>query len=328
MNLESPSVLCARGAEAWNKEKASGNRLVLLHTLPALLLPLLVVVVNYFLDRELAGTGGIAGIGLRSSLETTQWVLSTAVQVLLPFWEIGLLFVAMGISRNQHRDTDSLFEGFRRWGALLRMNLFRTLRYVVEILCGIFFGSTIFMFTPFYDKLVGKLDLIAESPALENATTEELYEALMASLQPADMLPFCIFCVLAVAVLLIPVYYRYRMADYLLMDSDTPRAMSALRESSFTMRGNCVALFRLDLKFFWYYLLIALSLVAAYADLWLPALGVALPFNEGIAALLAAILQTVVLFIAYCLFRGRVETTYACAYQSLMKEEERSESQC
>lgn len=321
MKLESPSVLCARGATAWQRDKVSGNRLVLLHTLPALLLPLLVVVVNYFLDRELAGTGGIAGIGLRSSLETTKWVLSLAVQALLPFWEIGLLFVAMGIGRNQQRDTASLFEGFRRWGALLRMNLFRALRYIVEILSGMFFGSVIFMFTPFYDKLVGRIDQITQTPALENATAEELTEALMQSLRPVDILPFYIFCVLAIGVLLIPVFYRYRLADYLLLDSDSPKAMSALRESVFAMRGNCFALFRLDLQLFWYYLLIALSVVAAYADLWLPALGVALPFDESIAALLAATLQAVVLFVTYYLFRGRVETTYACAYQSLIQGE-------
>ena len=205
------------------------------------------------------------------------------------------------------------------------MNLFRTFRYAAEILCGMFFGAAIFMFTPFYNKLVGRIDQITQNPALENATAEELSEALANSLRPVDMLPFYFFCVLAIAVLLIPVFYRYRMADYLLLDSDTPKAMPALRESVYHMRGNCFALFRLDLQFFWYYLLIVLSLVAAYANLWLPALGVVLPFGESVAALLAATLQAVILFVTYYLFRGRVETTYACAYQCLI-EEERSET--
>ena len=317
MYLESPATLLGQAQEAWKKNALGNRRLVLFYALPALLLPLVVMVINLLLEHQLADTGGLSGIGLRSALETAQTVLSFGLRLLLPFWQLGLVACALDISKGQTPSTDRLLDGFRCWGAALRLMLLRTLRYTLSCLAGIFLGSTLYTMTPLSDPLLAASQVVVENPAYTNATAEELMAAVIKEISFGSILPYYILCTLGVAILFIPLFYRYRMSNYILLDNANPRAFFCIHESTRMMRGNAMDLFKLDLRLWWYYALVALSTVIAYGDLLLPLFGVSLPFSGQWDFVIFALLSTAAQFAIYYLFAGQVETTYACAYLSL-----------
>ena len=277
--------------------------------------------INLFLDGQLADTGGLSGIGLRSSLETLQAVLRSAIQIVLPFWNLGLFYSALAISRGQAATADHLFEGFRRWGAALRLMLFRTLRYSLGSLCGLFLGTLLFSFTPFSNKLFAASELIAMDPSYTGATAEELMAALASRVGVWDIVPYYIFCVLGVAVVLIPMFFRYRLSDYVLLDSEKPGALLAIHKSTYMMHGNAKRLFAIDLKLWWYYLLTLLSAAVSFGDLLLPIFGISLPFSATWALVIFSTLSSAMQFAIFYLFCGQVETVYACFYESLKESE-------
>ena len=317
-----------QGAETlWQRNANHNRKVVLLYALPALLLPLLVMVINLFLDTQFSGAGGLSGIGLRSALETAQMVLSGAIAVLLPFWQLGLFRTAMRVSQGEAAEAHDLYEGFRRWGAALRLQIARGLRYFAEMLLGIFLGSLAFSVSPFSRELTEALAAMAEDPALSTLTSEELMMLLMEQLPISQLLPSYLFCLAGAMILVVPLFYKYRMSDYILLDSEKPGAFYSLMESTRLTAGNRLWLFKLDLHFWWFYLLAFLAALLSYGDLLLPLLGIALPFSENVAMVIFAVLSTVVQFLLYFFFRGKIETVYACVYETLKDNIQKEESQ-
>lgn len=321
MNLESPRAVLGRAQQAWKSNASDNQRIVLFYTLPALILPLIVMAINLLLDWQLDSTGGLSGIDRRNTLETIQAVLSTAVRLVLPFWQLGLVYCAMAISREQKPSKNQLFEGFHRWSAALRLMLLRTFRYTFGCLGGIFLGSAIYTMTPLSNTFFAASQTLANDPSYANATAEELMAAVINLTGFGNILLYYILCILGLALFFIPLFYRYRMSNYILLDSEHPQALLSIHESTRMMRGNAVRLFKLDLHLWWYYLLAALTSVIAYGDLLLPLLGVTLPFSEQWAFVIFALLSTAVQLAVYYLFAGQVETVYACAYESLKASE-------
>lgn len=321
MQLESPTAIIKQAKDAWNRNAADNRRVVLFYALPALILPLMVMVINLFLNKLLAGTGGLSGIGMRSAMETIQTVLSGALRLALPFWQLGLTCCALSVSRGQNASTDHLFEGFRRWGAALRLMIFRTFRYVAGIFCGAMLSGLLLSVTPLSSSLISISEAIINDPAYANATAEEIMNAVMSRARFWDIAPYYILCGLSIALATIPLFYRYRMSDYVLLDSEKPGALLAIRKSTEMMFGNAKWLFALDLRFWWYYLLLLIPGIISYGDLLLPALGIALPFSEEWAMVIFSLLSAAAQLAYYYLFRGRIETTYACAYEFLKNAE-------
>lgn len=321
MSFASPATILEQAKHAWKRNIADHRRMITVYALVAFSLPLMVLAINVFLDQLLADTGGLSGIGLRSTLETIQTVLSTATQILLPFWSLGLSYNALAISRSQTVSTDNLFAGFRCWGAALRLMILRTLRYTTKILCGVFLGSLLFSVTPLSDNLLAISNALANDPAYATATAEELFAALAERITFWDMAPYYIFCIAGAALLAIPLFYRYRMSNYVLLDSQKPGALFALYESSRMMYRNASQLFKIDLKLWWYYLLLFLALLISFGDLLLPICGITLPFSDIWAPVIFSLFSSALQFALYFLFGGQIETIYACVYTSLKESE-------
>jgi len=127
---------------------------------------------------------------------------------------------------------------------------------------------------------------------------------------------FVIFGVLYLAVA-IPVFYRLRFAQFSLMDGNA--VFSAMVHSFRTTKGHTLHLLRLDLHFWWYYLLQAVGLALCFGDVLLTAFGVTLPFSEDTAFFLFYILGVLVQWAVLWQFRGNVVTTYTLAYKSFWK---------
>ena len=87
--------------------------------------------------------------------------------------------------------------------------------------------------------------------------------------------------------------------------------------SAALMRRRRFQLFRLDLRFWWYYGLKILCMLICYADLLLSALGVALPLGSDAVYLITYGLYLAALFAVEVCFRPKVDTAYAIAYEKL-----------
>ena len=327
MPLDTPNAILRKAKARWAQNAAQNRRVVLLHAVPALLLPLIVMAINLFLDTQLDGTGGLSGIGLRSTLQTVQTVLSTGISLLLPFWQLGLIFTAMRINAGNTAESHNLFEGFRRWGGALRLQLCRDFRYILKMVGGIFLGSLLFSATPLSNGLVETITAINEDPSLANLTGEELMALLQARISIGDLITLYLLCTAGALIMVVPLFYKYRLSDYVLLTEDTPRALASLYESSQLMRGNRMQLFRLDLHLWWYFLLAFLSAFISYGDLLLPLLGISLPVSPNMAAAIFAFISAILQFLLYYFFRGQIETTYACFYESL-KLSKKEEALC
>lgn len=132
------------------------------------------------------------------------------------------------------------------------------------------------------------------------------------------MVPLLILTGILLVLVYLPVFYRLRLVDYSLLEHPKEGAWMAFRRSSWMMRGNGMKMFRLDLSYWWYYLLQAVLSVICYGDVLLSMAGISLPWSGEISFFLFYLLSLVGQFALYQLARNRVAVTYAAAYQALV----------
>lgn len=281
---------------------------ILIHTGVVLVAALIMMVVDYLLEQGIGDTGGLGGIGVRSVLTTAQSVMHYAQVLLLPFWQMGYTFCCLQLARGNEVRPRSLTEGFRRFGPVLRLMLLQWALYMAIAMICVYISSFIFTMLPFSASMM---------EALEAAmTTGELTEeALMQIMEDAYVPILITFSVVFIPVVL-PFFYKYRMAAYCLLDDPKMGALAALRESSRMMRGNRLTLAKLDVSFWWFYLLDILVSAISYGDLLLPLVGVRLPWPEDANYFLFFIPYALCQLALYWWRRNEVEVTYAHVYLS------------
>lgn len=291
------------------------RKLILIHAGTVLLLSFLLAAADYFLEQQIGSTGGLSGIGSRTVLVTAQAILHLSQTVLLPFWQMGYLYVTMRLSREETVSPWDLCEGFRRFGPVLRLNLLKTAIVIFIVIISSQIAATVFILTPFSAPMLEVFEPLMSDPAAMNDPAA-LQEAFAAATK-AVMAPLLIITAIVILAISIPVFYHYRMASYFLLDSDQPRAFAAMRSSRKLMRYLCIDLFKLDASFWWFYLLEMLTGILCYADVILGLLGVTLPFSPDAAYFLFFGLYLVSQLALYLWRKNEVEVTYACAYEFL-----------
>lgn len=298
------------------------NQIVLIYTAITLGLSALVTVITYWLNLEISKTGGLSNMGLRSILSTVEAVLPIVQNFALLCLEMGFLAAMLRISRGLYTSPQTLRAGMSRFWAVVRCTLLLSFRYLLTGMICFYLATAIFSLTPLSNKATEILMPIVQQ--MTSLDTEIILEdAVMMQLIEAMIPMFVIFAVLLL-VMLIPMYYRYRMANYVLMDKPAYGAVRALNESKMLMRGNGFALFKVDLSLWWYYLLTILAAVICYGDSILALLGVALPWSNTVSYFLFFGLFLIAEFAIYYFFSCRVGVTYALAYEALKPKEEES----
>lgn len=278
------------------------------------LLSALLTVASGLLSNQIEGTGGLANFGIRSILSTAQSILPILQTLILMCLDFGYFHAILRLSRGQYADHTDLKVGFRRFGAIARLTLWRYFLIFGITMLLFYLSMQIFILTPWADPLLDLLTpLVSEAGAdaaalLDDAAMNQAYRA---------MIPMLILYGILCCVVLIPILFRFRMATYVLLDDPSGRAFAALKTSGRLMKRNCFRLFKLDLSFWWYYLLLLLANALAYGDMILPMLGVVLPFNDTIAYYLFLFLYLVILFAIYYFLRNPVEVAYAKAYDAI-----------
>lgn len=286
------------------------NRLVLVHCGVTAALSVALVIISLILDQVTVNADGLSGLGVQAALSTAQSALELLNAVIVPFWAAGLTFAFLGVARQQSPALSSLTEGFRRFRPVLGATLLQAFRYLGVCLISMYVGSMLFMLTPYAAPMQDAAMELMQDPTADVLALpgDDMTGAALAYL--ACFLP--VFLLLAA-----PIYYRFRMIPYLIMDSEKPRGIQALMLSQILMRGHRMELLRLDLSFWWFYLPELLTSALSLGDLILYAMGIPLPISEAAAFWFFLLLSTAARMALYLWAKPTLETTYALYYEAL-----------
>lgn len=317
--LLEPSVYRTAAKESLGKAHKPG-RIILLHTGAILLLSLIVAALDYFLDQQIGATGGLSGMDTRSVLATIKSTLQLAQLVMLLFWQIGYTYYTLQVARQEEAGIPSLFEGFRRFAPVLRLKTLLAVLTVILIFISSYVGSTLFLFSPFSAPLLAEMEALMQT----NPDDAALIEALMPLLEK-NYLPILLFaggCFLAGSIFL---FFRFRLAELWLMDHPNGGALAALRMSSRMMKGNYKAMLRIDLSYWWFYLLGILVSLLPLGDVLLDSAGMEMTTDAFTHYLLFFCLYAWAHISLYWWKQNEVSVTYAHAYLTLCPQEEPQE---
>lgn len=291
----------------------SPRLLVLIHTAVSLGVSLVIGLLNLLFAQMIANTGGLGGMAARSMLETAQAVLELAVTAALPFWNIGLTRAAICWARGESAEIPTLLEGFRRCRSVLGIKLLTGAILLVLCMAVSYIGTMLFLFTPFAGRLMEVLDPIMQQ---SGSLTPELLlsDEVMAQISTATK-PLMFLLGILFAAVAIPAWYRIRFADFAVMDGG--RSLISLFHSFRITRKKALQIFKIDLHFWWFYLLQALSVALCYGDSILAALGVTLPISEELAYVLFYAVGIVAQGLLLWWYQAKVSTVYALAYETL-----------
>ena len=294
-----------------------GQKIILYFSLITIAVLAVATAVSYVLSQQIAKTGGLGSLGIRSALTTAQTLLPIAQAVFLMCLTLGYLSAMLRIARGQYASPNGMRLGFDRFWVLLRCTLLKGLIFGGVAMASLYVAMMIYMMTPLSNSAVDIL-----MPLVKNAGTSGILldDATYAQLMDATMPAMGIFGVLFL-VLVAPVFYRYRMADYLIIDRPATGALAALRDSRMMTKGNRWNLFRLDLSMWWYYAAVLVSTAIGYGDQLLPALGITLSFSDTVSYFLFLGAYLAATFAVYYFLRNRVEVTYALAYDSIRPQD-------
>lgn len=294
-----------------------GQKIILYFSLITIAATALANVASYVLSRQIAKTGGLGSMGVRSALTTAQTLLPLVQAGFLMCLTLGYLATMLRIARGQYASPNGMRLGFDRFWVLLRCTLLKGLIFGGAAAASLYVAMMIYMMTPLSNAAVDILmPLVKNAGASGIALDDATYARLMRATAPAMVIFGVLFLALAA-----PLFYRYRMADYLIIDRPAAGALAALRDSRMMTKGNRWNLFRLDLSMWWYYAAVLASAAVAYGDQLLPALGISLSFSDMAAYFVFLGVYLAVIFVIYYFLRNRVEVTYALAYDSLRPRE-------
>lgn len=311
MSIPSSKYLKVKAANRLESGK-DPKKVILVYSAVVALSALAVNVVQFILDSQISKTGGLQNIGTRSALSTLSSVLPLVQTLVLMCLGLGYTAAVLRLVRRQYASEKTLKAGFERFWLLLRTRLLQALIYGGIAFLLSYVAMAIFMLSPFSDRLSS----LALSLSAAGAITPEALlnnTALLASAYEALMPMMVIYCILLVIVIW-AVSYRFRLVDYLLIDQPQLGALSALRTSRQKMKGHIKELFKLDISFWWYYLLRALSAGLIYLDMVLAILLPLSPTASFFGVILAYLGSD---FALNYFFLNRVEMAYALFYDIL-----------
>lgn len=318
------SDLRARAAELSRHHRDTTARLVLLYCGVLALLSLGSSGLNLLLDSGIGQTGGLDGMGLRSVLQTVEEVLYYVNLLFGPFWTAGFLFAMLGMVRGREPELMDLTAGFRRFGRVLGHLAFDFLVLFTLVMAATNLAAVIFSFTDWGEEFAAMLQAVLEDPnliAADGTLNADLIP--MAELTRA-MTPMLVITVLVFLPMYLYVSMCFRMSMYLVVE----RPISGVQAhflSMRLMRGHKWQLLKLDLRYWWYYLLGFAATGVGYLDQLLPLAGVELPVDKTVQFFLFMGIYFV-LNIALSLWKKcEVDTAHVLAYEAIAYPEQTGE---
>lgn len=324
MNFPDYSSLKQQSRQALARSSHDPRRLVLLHSCMSFLFLLLVTAWDYLLGQSIDSTGGLGGIELRSLLSTIQFLLFAVQLLLIPLWQLGYQSALLRIASGKEATASTLLDGFRNAGPAIRLTLLRSVIYIGIAFFASYASLFVFFATPVGSQILQQLAPMLDSSAAVDP--DQLAEIISANIADNSLFFLAIFGLLY-ALIGLPIFYRFRMADFALLEQPNRGALAALRSSYRTMRGNCIGLLKIDLHFWWFYLLDIGILVLGNADLLASTAGLHLPISDTASYFLFFILSQICAIVLYWWRRNEVTTVYVMAYQNLQTPQQKADLQ-
>lgn len=290
------------------RDIALPRRIVLIHTGLSLGLSLLLAFISFCLDRVASGDGGLSGLGTQAALSTAQVVIQLASLVVVPFWQAGLTYTMLGYVRGRAVQSWDLAEGFRRFAPILTSSLMMGLQYMARAVISMYLTFTLITLTPFTAPLYQVSGMLEQNPNLD----------ILALNVPGMGIFFgalVVIYVLVFVALAAPVFYRYRMVNYIIMDDQNIGGFKAMFLSRIMMHRRRRKLFRLDLSFWWFYGLELLLTAISLGTLLLPLAGITLPVSDDAAYWIFQIICVFGQLGLYYWAKPKLEVAYALCYE-------------
>lgn len=294
------------------------RKLVLQHAGVSSALMLILSLVGLWINRSIADTQGLDGVGTAAALQSMYTVILLAANVLLPFWQAGILYTSIRVVRRQNTEFSMLTQGFRRAMPLTGF-------YAMLLL--IFFGIAMaclnllivpFMCVPVPEELQSAMEMLDYTDIAQmEAFYAEYYGEMKRYSMPLVIVFACVYGLIAA-----PLLYRFRMCNYLLMEDERAGVMASFGISSRMTRGERKNLFLLDLSFWWYHLLTVLISLIIYVPDLLNAAGINLPVSYETANLLAYIVYIICYLVFIGLAGAHYQVSMTCAYEKLRVSQE------
>lgn len=314
MNLKNPRAIRTAARESLAVQ-SDHPKVALVYAGFSALLSLAVTIISYILAQQIDRMTGLSNMGTRAVLSTVRSVLPVAQLIFLLGWELSYLMCALGFARRRTMDLRNLKDGFTRFGAILRAKILMALVYLGMAIVAMYLSSFIFMALPvsraFFELMMPLMDSVTVlNPAIviDDATLAAATEAMW----PAFVIFGVVFVVMA-----LPTVYGFRMVSFCIADNGATGALGAMRASRAMMKGRKLDLFRLDLSFWWFFLLEGLISVIAYLDMILPLIGVSLPLPETVSYYGFYVLSLGSQVALYWAFLNRVSVSRAVFYDAV-----------
>ena len=324
MTAINPKEIKYRAARVLEETSPDYRKTVVLHSGISLGALVVVMLLDLLISNAVAQTGGLAGIGTRSVLKTVQSALSVAVNIMLPFWELGILYTSLRVVRQQPLAFPMLTRGFHRLGPVVRYWLVQLgILLLVAMVC----SNAVMMLTMWLPVPASLQQVFQEI----DMTAVQDPEQLMAMLPMEQFLPYALPTLILFAAayfgILIHLSYRFRLSRYLLLDEEKVGAIASIGISNHLTHGNKWNLFKLDLSFWWYYGLQFLISGLVYCPELLALAGVKLPMSPAAAGIVFYLLYAIASLCLSFLAGAFVHTSFACAYEQLCAPEKKGPSQ-
>lgn len=269
----------------------------------------LTLLFSFAVGLLMENTGGLSGLDTRAWLETLVMVAQLLVRIATPLLSMGFLHGALLLAREKSMGPKTLLVGLKRWTLLLRHTLFQGLILLCLGYLALQVATVVFTFLPGAEGAMALVESLVEDPAVlsGNLTDAQLTQMLKA-FAPAYMIAIVLF-----VAAFIPVSYRLRLSDFRVMEETPVGAIKATVQSFRLMKGSCMALFKLDLSFWWFYLLQG-ALTVAVAVLG------ALPLVSDLAYVIGYGVYCLALLLLEYKQLAYVQTSYAVFYQNILEK--------
>lgn len=314
--MEHPNIRFLAHTAAQKSSNPTARRMSAIYGGIALGISFVVFLLQYVIRIRISAATGLSGLGTRSIFSSLDTFLPVVQILLMLCLNFGYLAAMVRLSRDQFVSENTLKTGVDRFWPLVRMQLIRFVIFGLVLFGCAYFALNIFMISPLSNSFATIMEPVIGSVSVINGNTPVIDEDTLASAMYA-MWPYWIVLAAVLLLVFVPTYYCYRLADYSLYDHPEAPAMAAIRQSRRITYKQRFFLFRLDLHYWWYHVLIALTAVVANLDLLLPLFGISLPLSPEVCYFLFMILSLGLQFAVIFYFRARIEIAYALAYQAL-----------
>lgn len=302
-----------QAVSAIKEHRPDYRRLVFLHAAVSSAFLLIVSLIGLVINGSLADVQGLDGLATAGMLKSAYTACMLIGNMLLPFWEMGILYTSIRVVRRQDTSFSMLRQGFRRFMPLIgHWAMLMLILFVIAMAC---FNILI---TPFLCMpMPEELRIAAESLDYTDMAQIEAFQAEYSQEMMRYTMPFAIVFACVFGIIALILSYRFCMCRYLLLEDNRAGVMASFGISSRMTKGERKNLFLLDLSFWWYHLSIALISMLVYVPDVLKKLNVAMPVSYETASFIAYLGYLVLYLVLAGLFGAYYQTSMARAYETL-----------